>query len=222
MLRPLLLSLVALAACDTEAPSDPFAPVAGELWLDSDEAAADGDPSEAARRVATLWPTCGDPVCSGWRPKGLPRCGPHVAGDRCPRGAVGLECDPVDACNTTLECGFTSPIGSGGCPISRARFKRDIAYLDQAQVETLYGAVRGVKLATWFYKDDPTAAPHTGFVIDDMASGSPAVMADGDHVDLYGYTSMTVAAVQAQARRIDDLEQQLAELRAELVALRKR
>src|SRR5262245_38084593 len=34
---------------------------------------------------------------------------------------------------------------------------------------------------------------------------SPAAAADADHVDLYGYASMAVGAIQAQERRIDAL-----------------
>ena len=38
----------------------------------------------------------------------------------------------------------------------------------------------------------------------------------GDTVDLYGYTSLVVATVQAQAKRIEALEREVAELRARL------
>lgn len=220
MMRSLCCLLVLVGACDVEDPFDPIGPDPGVVDASADAPGADGD--EADRRRPTLWQTCGDPVCGGWVAKGLPRCGRHTAGDACFHSMIGRECDLVDDCNTTLVCDFTNPMGSGGCPISRAAFKRDIAYLSAAQVDALYGDVRNVKLANWIYKDDASGAPHTGFIIDDMASGSPAVTRDGDHVDLYGYTSMTVAAVQAQARRLDALEKELAELKAELKAQRAR
>lgn len=54
-----------------------------------------------------------------------------------------------------------------------------------------------------------------------------AVTADGDHVDLYGYTSLTLAAVQEQERRltvqqsrIDAQARELAALRADLDTMR--
>src|SRR5439155_22412171 len=62
---------------------------------------------------------------------------------------------------------------------------------------------------------------HLGFIIDAVGA-SPAVAADGGHVDLYGYTSMAVGAIQAQQRRIDALTREVAALRAELARLRRR
>jgi hypothetical protein len=64
-----------------------------------------------------FWWTCGDPVCSGWTPKGLPSCGPRDAGDPCRRAFEGRECDPHDPCNATLLCADADPIDPFGCPI---------------------------------------------------------------------------------------------------------
>ncbi|MGH7896283.1 MAG: hypothetical protein ACREQL_16575, partial [Candidatus Binatia bacterium] len=58
-----------------------------------------------------------------------------------------------------------------------------------------------------------------GFIIDDVGT-SPAVAADGGHVDLYGYTSMAVAAIQAQQKRIEALEREVAALRRALASRR--
>lgn len=138
----------------------------------------------------------------------------------CPRWAVGLQCDPVDDCNAKLQCAYADPTGGGNCPISLRAFKQDVAYLAPGQVEALYGQVRDLRLATWVYKGDATATTRTGFLIDDVP-GSPAVAPDGQHVDLYGYTSMTVAAIQAQAQRIDALEKKLAELEAQIAASKR-
>lgn len=212
MFQKLLLAILCLGACDAEDPfQDP------DATFDTIEAPA-ADAEDADRVRPTLWSTCGDPVCRGWTPKPMPRCTNFTEGHLCPPRAVGRSCDPVSPCNNTLVCGYSSPIGSGGCPISRAKYKRDIAYLSDAQTDAMYQTVRSVKLANWIYKDDVAAAPHTGFIIDDMVPGSPAVAADGDHVDLYGYASMSVAAIQAQARRIDQLERELAEIKAALAA----
>jgi uncharacterized small protein (DUF1192 family) len=43
--------------------------------------------------------------------------------------------------------------------------------------------------------------------------GSPAVDRDGNMVDLYGYASMLVAAVQEQSRQIADLKAEIARLK---------
>ena len=45
-----------------------------------------------------------------------------------------------------------------------------------------------------------------------------ALRPSGDQVDLYGYTSLAVAALQAQARQISVLEARLAQLEAALEA----
>jgi hypothetical protein len=68
-----------------------------------------------------------------------------------------------------------------------------------------------MKLAIWRYKHDP-AKLRLGIIIDDD-EGSPAVDARRDQLDLYGYTSMVVAALQVQAREIEALKRQVAALK---------
>lgn len=55
---------------------------------------------------------------------------------------------------------------------------------------------------------------------EDMPPGSPAVIASRERVDLYGYMSMTVAALQRQNERIDALEAQVDRLSKESAALK--
>jgi len=43
---------------------------------------------------------------------------------------------------------------------------------------------------------------------------------DGDHVDLYAYTTMAVAALQVQAVEITELREELAAIRTELAKRR--
>ena len=75
--------------------------------------------------------------------------------------------------------------------------------------------IRRVRLATYRYKGEPAlGTSHLGFIIDDLGA-SPAVGSDGTHVDLYGYASMAVAAIQIQQRRIEALEREVAALRNE-------
>jgi hypothetical protein len=99
------------------------------------------------------------------------------------------------------------------CPISRRVYKDNIEYLDEPSLRALHDQLLQYRLSTWRYRTDP-AHQHLGFIIDDVGAG-PAVAPDGEHVDLYGYVSMAVAALQVQAREI-------AALRAELRALKSR
>jgi hypothetical protein len=72
----------------------------------------------------------------------------------------------------------------------------------------LRDALLSVKLASFKYKlGDPSG--HLGFIIEDMPDGSPAVLGSRQRVDLYGYLSMAVAAIQQQQRQIDLLERRL-------------
>jgi hypothetical protein len=162
--------------------------------------------------------TCGDPACGGHMPQpGISDCATEMEGAPC--SMAGAQCDLVTDCNEHLICTDTDPTANG-CPISRARFKRDIQYLSEAELRSVHDAVVSMPLATWHYRhEDAGAREHLGFIIDDVP-GTPAVARSGDHVDLYGYTSMAVAAIQAQDRQIADLKAELKAMREELSALR--
>jgi hypothetical protein len=154
-------------------------------------------------------------VCRGYvRPENVPPCtAAQEAGQMC--GIEGETCDPADACNRRLLCSREDPtLQPGGCPISLAAWKKDIRYLDDAGRQRQHDAIVRMPLATWRYRTEEADAPaRLGFLIDDVG-GAPCVMGSGQRVDLYGYTSMTVAAVQVQAREIEVL-------RAEIDALRR-
>lgn len=120
---------------------------------------------------------------------------------------------PVQADGAT--CGFTCCGGPGGsgCPVSRREFKRDIERLDQGALARIYDELRKIQLSTYHYKTDASGTPrHLGFIIDDTRTPYP-VNADGMSVDLYGYMSMSVAAIQMQSREIDALRAEVAALR---------
>ena len=161
--------------------------------------------------------TCGDPVCHGYvRPENIPPCtAPQQAGELC--GPVGQTCDPSDACNRRLLCSREDPtLQPGGCPISLAAWKKDIRYLDEGERQRQHDAVVRMPLATWRYLTEGADAPaRLGFLIDDIGA-APCVHPSGQRVDLYGYTSMTVAAVQVQALEIEALRAELAALRREV------
>ena len=182
-------------------------------WIAAGLLAAAGcqDPSPPPR----YFYTCGDPVCRGYTPvPGVPRCaGGEQSGAGCP--VEGSTCDPVDDCNRRLVCAREDPtMETGGCPISRAVFKRDVLYLDEDGLRRQHAALLALPLATWNYRADaPGAAPRLGFLIED-AGAAACVAASGERVDLYGYTSMAVAALQVQAREIAELKREVAALRS--------
>ncbi|GDX83418.1 hypothetical protein LBMAG42_52290 [Deltaproteobacteria bacterium] len=160
--------------------------------------------------------TCGDPVCQGYTgpTEGIALCTSQTAGEACAQ--EGKTCDPEDDCNAMLVCATEDPTaGAGGCPISKRAAKHDIQYLSDSDRAAAAAQVLDMRLATWAYNGQPAAdRAHLGFIIDDVAATSPAVTPDGGHVDLYGYTSLTVAAVQAQEQRILALEARIAQLEA--------
>ncbi len=94
--------------------------------------------------------------------------------------------------------------------MSSAKFKNDIQYVDQNQLEKLHDETMQVRLATYNYKGqygDPDIK-HLGFIIEDNPQ-SFAVDRGHDRVDIYGYLSMVVAAMQVQEKEIEELRQQL-------------
>jgi hypothetical protein len=99
------------------------------------------------------------------------------------------------------------------CPISTRRAKKDIRYLSPDEIDALAHSALDLRLATYEYRFAPYAGRrHLGFIIED----SPAAVAvdrDRDMIDLYGYTSMLLATSQAQQRRIEVLEHEVAQLR---------
>jgi hypothetical protein len=168
------------------------------------------------------WYSCGYPACQAVDDAGADAGLVDDAGALCPPvgsacATSGDTCGARDAahCGVNLECSASDPTkGFGGCPISSRKFKENVTYVDDAQLEMLHDEAIHMKLATYNYKpqfDDPNPR-HLGFIIEDDPR-SPAVDRSFDRVDLYGYLSMAVAAMQVQ-------EKEIAELRRELDAAR--
>jgi hypothetical protein len=117
------------------------------------------------------------------------------------------------ACGAVEECSATDP--AVNCPLSSRHFKNDIHYVDDAQLEQLHDEALHIRLATYNYKAqfaDPHPT-HLGFIIEDDPQ-SPAVDGTLDRVDMYGYVSMVVAAMQSQEKEIAELRRELDGARA--------
>jgi hypothetical protein len=94
-------------------------------------------------------------------------------------------------------------------------YKRDIETLDHEALKRISEELRKIKLTTYQYKTDPDASPRRlGFIIDDTKSSYP-INSDGNSVNLYGYVSMAVAAIQIQSHQIDALRAEIARLKRE-------
>ena len=88
--------------------------------------------------------------------------------------------------------------------------------MNEHERQLLADEIAKVKLTTYTYNDPSLGTDkHLGFIIEDNRS-SPAVYPNQRRVDLYGYTSMAVAALQAQAREIDGLRHEVKALRRAL------
>lgn len=159
-----------------------------------------------------IYVTCGYPVCQGdWqRSADVPLCTGEKVGAPCSQ--EGAQCDSKLGCGQFLRCAASDPTLQG-CPRSRAHLKSDIQYLDSAAQQKLAQQLLDTRLATYRYRAAGGDAPrHLGFIIDDQPQ-SPAVDARRDMVDLYGYLSMSVAALQVQQHQIEAMRQELAALR---------
>jgi len=136
-------------------------------------------------------------------------------GEKCALTAPGECGEPILECEKGV---WTLPNVS--CPISSARAKQEIAYVDRDETARLHEQLMSTRLTTYRYKSPApdgmggNEARHLGFIIEDMPAGSPAVLPSRERVDLYGYTSMTVASLQHQQREIEALKAELAQLRA--------
>lgn len=187
-------------------------------------ACGDEDPEESGPSGELQWYlNCGDPVCQGYTGPfdGVALCGTgEESGDPCAN--EGATCDPQDGCNALRVCATEDPTQQeGGCPISRARYKHGITYVGDAERASLGQQALGMKLARWRYNAEGAEGPeHLGFIIDD-APQSFAVLPSGERVDVYGYTSLVLAAVQDEAERSRARDAELEALRAELAGMRQ-
>jgi hypothetical protein len=204
----------------TSASSESASTTAGETTAGETTAGESSTGGTTSGGDLRYFTTCGDPVCSGHDPQGVRPCGDQVEGAPCE--VEGETCDPINDCNQLLVCAASDPKRQmGGCPISRARFKQDIRYLEPDELRALHAELRGLRLATYRYRDVDPSPPRLGIILDDHEQAM-WVDAAHDRVDVYGYASLAVAAAQVQADELAALRAELAGMQRELAALRAR
>ena len=167
--------------------------------------------------------TCGSPVCGPPNPvPGVPDCTTQHQGQPCiVTGEMCNDPNVISSCVGPLLCTTHDPTANGRrCPISRRRYKRNIQYLTPRDAAAVRDSLLRIRLTSYAYKTDPVRK-HLGFIIDDVVQSSDmgqslAVAPDGDTVDLYGYATMAVAAIQTQAREIEGLRREVAALRVQV------
>lgn len=174
--------------------------------------APDGGTADTGGKALKYYSTCGDPVCSSWKEKpGVALCTSQKEGAVCAK--AGEECDPKNDCNALLRCADADPRQqTGGCPISRREFKKDIRYLDRQDIAKLHESLLGLRLAAWKYREQTDSRERLGFILEDHPD-SPASDLEHDRADLYGLMSMAVGALQSQAREIEALRREIRVLR---------
>ncbi len=124
----------------------------------------------------------------------------------------GYGCEPGMA-RTCRSGVWTESSTPGGCPISTRQVKRDIEYLNPAEVDRLAREVAATRLATYEYTLPALAGRRRlGFILEDQPASYASDPAHSQ-VDLYGYTSLLVAAVQSQSRQIEALRREVDDLR---------
>jgi hypothetical protein len=168
---------------------------------------APGAPNYTCDDGSTAGPVCSttaDGSC-GWVIKTCPEPTPATCGKKL--------CGKTQTCCEGIPFNEPTCVEGTMCPISQRKHKKDIAYLSQEERERLRDELMSFRLATYRYKTEAsTEREHLGFIIDDIAP-SAAVTASGERVDMYGYQTMAVAAIQMQAREINALRSELEEMK---------
>ena len=169
-----------------------------------------GHPCEAG--TPTTWHCEGGGGSTGC-PDARPRIGSTCTTDK-------LSCSYGDCNSIGVVCqSGTWHSQHLGCPISTRHYKEGIHYLSDEERRAVAAEVLDTRLATYRYTIGDRD-PRLGFVIEDQPAQSYAVQAHKDRVDLYGYSSATLAAVQVQQQEIRELQQQVQDLKAAVARCR--
>ncbi len=218
---------ISFAACDKdddETTGDETTVASTGAESSSGETASSG--AESTGGELQVYRNCGDPVCGtyGGPFDGVPLCSDLGVSVGDPCDDESFSCDPVSDCNNLLVCAASDPtMSEGGCPISRRERKRDIHYLDDAELARAADELMKLRLATYRYRGaEDRERAHLGVILEDGAErATHGLWADEAHdrVDLYGYASLAIATAQLQARELETLQGELALMRARLSEL---
>ena len=214
-MRIFLVAVLFIIGCgdDVDKNSD-----LGSAVQDKGVASLDSDVDGSASGLK-WYKTCGDPVCSLKNDAGASGCAANqIEGAAC--STKDDSCKMANACGAQLICA-DKPFDLNNCPISHRRYKKEIGYLNSTERNKILDDVLKLRLARYKMKAAPQRGERLGFIIED---GPPAYAMRKDEgvVDLYGYTSLVVAAVQAQQEQIKILQKQLKKLTRENAALAKK
>jgi len=104
----------------------------------------------------------------------------------------------------------------GGSRRSNADYKHNIDYLTPNEVREYAERCYDLRLTTWNYNDIQANDDriHLGIITQDVGPGV-AVTSDLDSVDLYGYTSLAIAAIQHQQQELEALRREVKLVRQE-------
>jgi hypothetical protein len=178
--------------------------------------------------------TCGETCTSGACRANACVDSPACTGETCGDGMACSDMGGQGRCcptGTTFTANISSFFGccpdtdfcgckDGACPISRVEHKRDIAAVTDDELARLTELLLATPLFTWRYEDAPEAS-RFGFLIDESAPPF-SVLPDGERVDLYGYTSLAVAALKRLKADNDTLRERLERLERRLDDLDRR
>lgn len=206
----LILNII---ACGNDRNTTDFGKAVDSVQTSDVSTNVDSSPTADAAVELKWYADCGDPVCGGHREQpGIPLCTENEKeGLSCT--TEGAKCDPLSDCNQLLHCAKAPVVDPNNCPISKRQYKSQIRYLTKTDQKQMHEKLKKLKLAKYKLKtDDANAHEHLGFIIED---GPPTVtLRQGNQtVDLYGFTSLVAAAVQAQADDINSLRKELIELK---------
>lgn len=245
-MRTVLLAIVLFPACSSD-PSDPSDTALDTDTTDTEVVDCGGcasgttccpsrwegdsprcvDTTKNPEHCGACGETCQSGACLASECVESPAC----EGETC---AEGLACSDMGGQGRCCPLGtaFTANISSffgccpdtdfcgckeGACPISRVEHKHDLALVSDAELARLGEALLATPLYTWRYDESP-GATRFGFLIDESAPDF-AVLPDGERVDLYGYTSLAVAALKRQRAELDAMRLRLESFERRLDAL---
>lgn len=83
----------------------------------------------------------------------------------------------------------------------------------KSETRSLASLAFSIPLTRYNYKSDHLKQPQLGFILEDVENKAPFLLHGQDQVNLYGYSSLAIAAVQELKAEIEMLKLELAALK---------